>query len=116
MGQDFDYDRWYSEVPAVMEAKQLADLLQTSDQIVRLWVREGIIPAHRKEGGRKWFTLEIVETLDLGSEDESYGKQVNIKEADYASVHAGGEGSGGASGASTPQRVGDVSRDGGQGC
>jgi hypothetical protein len=29
-----------------------------------------------------------VETLDLGSEDESYGKRINIEEADYASVYA----------------------------
>ncbi len=68
MGEDFDYDRWYPEVPAVMNAKQLADLLQTSDQIVRLWVREGIIPAHRKEGGRKLYFLrhEIFEWLMAG--------------------------------------------------
>ncbi len=52
--------------------------------------------------GTDWFALEIVETLDLGSEDESYGKRINIKEADYASVYTRGEGSGGASGSSTP--------------
>jgi len=57
MGEDFDYDRWYPEVPAVMDAKQLADLLHTSDQIVRLWVRERIIPAHRKERGSKLYFL-----------------------------------------------------------
>jgi hypothetical protein len=34
-----------------------------------------------------WFALGIVETLDLGSEDESYGKTINIGEADDASVH-----------------------------
>lgn len=51
---EIDYDRWYPEVPAVMDAKQLAELLNTSDQIVRAWVREGtIIPAHRRPGGRK---------------------------------------------------------------
>ena len=47
-----DYDRWYPEVPAVMDSKQLAELLHTNEQIVRAWVREGIIPAHRKPGGR----------------------------------------------------------------
>ena len=36
----------------------------------------------------EWFALGIVETLDLGSEDESYGKRSNIKEADDASLHA----------------------------
>lgn len=48
-----DYDRWYSEVPAVMDTKQLAELLNTNEQIVRAWVREGIIPTHRRPGGRK---------------------------------------------------------------
>lgn len=45
-----DYDRWYPEVPAVMDTKQLAELLSTNEQIIRAWVREGIIPAHRKPG------------------------------------------------------------------
>ena len=53
MTGEIDYDRWYPEVPAVMDAKQLAELLNTSDQIIRAWVREGIIPAHRRPGGRK---------------------------------------------------------------
>ena len=44
MDEDFDYDRWYPEVPAVMDAKQLAELLQTSDQIIRLWVRRASFP------------------------------------------------------------------------
>jgi hypothetical protein len=57
MGEDFDCDRWYPEVPAVMDAKQLAELLDTADQIVRLRVREGTIPAHREEGGRKLYFL-----------------------------------------------------------
>jgi hypothetical protein len=35
-----------------------------------------------------WFALEIVETFDLGREDESYGKRINIEEVDYASVYA----------------------------
>ena len=48
-----DYDRWYPEVPAVMDTHQLAELLSTNEQIVRAWVREGIIPAHRRPGGRK---------------------------------------------------------------
>ena len=51
-----DYDHWYPEVPAVLDTRQLAELLNTNEQIIRAWVREGIIPAHRKPGGRKfWF-------------------------------------------------------------
>ena len=53
MTGEIDYERFYPEVPAVMDAKQLAELLNTSDQIIRAWVREGIIPAHRRPGGRK---------------------------------------------------------------
>ena len=50
---EIDYERWYPEVPAVMDTHQLAELLSTNEQIVRAWVREGIIPAHRRPGGRK---------------------------------------------------------------
>jgi excisionase family DNA binding protein len=65
MGEGVDYDRWYPEVPAVMDTKQLAELLSTNEQIVRAWVRDGIIPAHRKPRGRKFTFLrhEIFEWL-----------------------------------------------------
>jgi predicted DNA-binding transcriptional regulator AlpA len=56
-GESIDYDRWYPEVPAVMDTKQLAELLQTNEQIIRAWVRGGIMPAHRKLGGRKFTFL-----------------------------------------------------------
>jgi excisionase family DNA binding protein len=56
-GDEVDYDRWYPEVPAVMDTKQLAELLHTNDQIIRAWVREGVIPAHRRPGGRKFTFL-----------------------------------------------------------
>ena len=64
-GGTIDYQRWYPEVPAVMDTRQLAGLLNTNEQIVRAWVREGIIPAHRKPGGRKLSFLrhEIFEWL-----------------------------------------------------
>ena len=64
-GGTIDYERWYPEVPAVLDTKQLAVLLNTNEQIVRAWVREGIIPAHRKPGGRKLTFLrhEIFEWL-----------------------------------------------------
>ena len=58
-----DYDRWYPEVPAVLDTNQLADQLHTNEQNIRPWVREGIIPAHRKPGGRK-FTFLRYEIFD----------------------------------------------------
>ncbi|MDH3261830.1 MAG: helix-turn-helix domain-containing protein [Acidimicrobiia bacterium] len=64
-GGTIDYERWYPEVPAVLDTKQLAVLLNTNEQIVRAWVWEGIIPAHRTPGGRKLAFLrhEIFEWL-----------------------------------------------------
>lgn len=61
-GDSIDYNRWY---PEVMDTGQLAELLNTNEQIVRAWVRDGIIPAHRKPGGRKFSFLrhEIFEWL-----------------------------------------------------
>jgi len=65
MGEHVDYDRWYPEVPAVMDTAPLAELLHTNVQIIRGWVREGILPAHRMSGGRKLTFLrhEIFEWL-----------------------------------------------------
>lgn len=54
---EIDYQDWYPEVAPVMDTKQVADLLHTNEQIIRAWVREGIIPAHRKPGGRKYTFL-----------------------------------------------------------
>lgn len=64
-GDTIDYDRWYPDGSPVMDTRQLAELLHTNEQIIRLWVREGIIPAHRKPGGRKFTFLrhEIFEWL-----------------------------------------------------
>lgn len=38
-GGTIDYERWYPEVPAVLDTKQLAVLLHTNEQIVRAGVR-----------------------------------------------------------------------------
>lgn len=54
---EIDYEDWYPEVPAVMDTKQVAELLHTNEQIIRARVREGTIPAHRKPGGRKYTFL-----------------------------------------------------------
>lgn len=35
--RSIDYDRWYPEVPAVLDTNQLADLLHTNEQIIRAW-------------------------------------------------------------------------------
>lgn len=54
---EITYAEWYPDVPAVMNSTQLAQLLSTSEQVVRIWAREGTIPAHRPPGGRKFTFL-----------------------------------------------------------
>jgi len=59
------YEFWYPDVPPVMDTRELAELLHTNEQIVRAWTRDGILPAHRRPGGRKFTFLrhEIFEWL-----------------------------------------------------
>ncbi len=57
MAYEIDYDDWYPDVPAVMDSRQLAELLNTNEQIVRAYARDGVIPAHRRPGGRKFTFL-----------------------------------------------------------
>lgn len=59
------YERWYPDVPPVMDSQELAELLSASDQVIRTWAREGVIPAHRAPGARKFKFLrhEIFEWL-----------------------------------------------------
>ncbi len=75
MTGEIDYDRWYPEVPAILDTRQLAELLHTNEQIVRAWVREGIIPAHRRPGGRKLSFLrhEIFDWLIANRYDPEQG-------------------------------------------
>lgn len=75
--ESVDYDRRYPEVPAAMDTSQLAEFLSTNEQIVRSWVREGIIPAHRKPGGRKFHSVrhEIFEWLLSSRYDPSANRQ-----------------------------------------
>ena len=65
MSSEIDYERWYPDVPPIMDVKQMAELLNTNEQIIRLYVREGQLPAHRRPGGRKLTFLrhEIFEWL-----------------------------------------------------
>ena len=69
MAKDLDsevtYERWYPDVRPVMDSQYLAELLTTSEQVIRAWAREGVIPAHRPPGGRKFTFLrhEIFEWL-----------------------------------------------------
>ncbi|MFP3881919.1 MAG: helix-turn-helix domain-containing protein [Actinomycetota bacterium] len=65
MSNEIDYADWYPDVPPVMDTKQLAELLNTNEQIIRAYARDGILPAHRKPGGRKFTFLrhEIFEWL-----------------------------------------------------
>jgi excisionase family DNA binding protein len=57
MSGEIDYALWYPDVPPVMDTKQLAVLLNTNEQIVRAYARDGVIPAHRPKGGRKFTFL-----------------------------------------------------------
>ncbi len=57
MTTEIDYDQWYPDVPPVMDSRQLAELLNTNEQIVRAYARDGVLPAHRKPGGRKFSFL-----------------------------------------------------------
>ena len=57
MTDSVDYAVWYPDVPPIMDTKQLAELLNTNEQIVRAYARDGTVPAHRKPGGRKFTFL-----------------------------------------------------------
>lgn len=60
-----DYECWYPDVPPVMDTTQLAELLGTSEQVIRAWARDGVVPSHRRPGARKFRFLrhEIFEWL-----------------------------------------------------
>lgn len=57
MSDEIDYADWYPDVPPIMDSKQLAELLSTNEQIIRAYARDGVIPAHRRPGGRKFTFL-----------------------------------------------------------
>ncbi len=54
---EITYAEWYPDVLPMMNSAQLAELLTTSEQQIRIWAREGTIPAHRPPGGRKFTFL-----------------------------------------------------------
>lgn len=57
MSEEIDYADWYPDVPPIMNSKELAELLDTNEQIIRAYARDGVIPAHRRPGGRKFTFL-----------------------------------------------------------
>ena len=78
MTAEVDYAKWYPDVPPIMNTKQLAELLNTNEQIVRAYARDGTLPAHRPPGGRKFSFLrhEIFQWLlenryESGTEGEA---------------------------------------------
>lgn len=77
------YEKWYPDVPPVMDSRQLAELLSSSDQVIRAWAREGVIPAHRPPGGRKFKFLRheifawLVESRYV-PEDDSCGHSASV--------------------------------------
>ena len=73
---EITHEKWYPDVPPVMDSQELAELLSASDQVIRTWAREGVIPSHRAPGARKFKFLrhEIFDWLvenryDPDSED-----------------------------------------------
>ena len=72
---EITYERWYPDVPPVMDSQQLAELLNTSDQIVRIWAREGVIPAHRAPGARKFKFLDGFPP-QLSKERQGFDRQI----------------------------------------
>ena len=64
-GYEVDRTRAPRNVPPVMDSQELAELLSASDQVIRTWAREGVIPSHRAPGARKFKFLrhEIFEWL-----------------------------------------------------
>jgi hypothetical protein len=57
LSDEIDYADWYPDVPPIMDSRQLAELLSTNEQIIRAYARDGVIPAHRRPGGRKFTFL-----------------------------------------------------------
>ncbi|HVR31737.1 MAG TPA: helix-turn-helix domain-containing protein [Acidimicrobiia bacterium] len=53
------------DLPPILDAAQVADLLGMNVQMVRKYAREGRLPAYKLPGGRtfKFFRDEIFETL-----------------------------------------------------
>ena len=60
-----------------MDSPQLAELLDTPDQIVRVWAREGVVLSHRAPGARK---SELLRHEILKAREES----VRADADDYA--------------------------------
>lgn len=62
---EITYEKWYPDVSPVMDSQELAELLSTNEQIIRIYAREGVIPSHRAPGARKFKFLrhEIFEWL-----------------------------------------------------
>ncbi|HSR45761.1 MAG TPA: helix-turn-helix domain-containing protein [Acidimicrobiia bacterium] len=66
------------DYPPILDAAQVAELLGMNVQMVRMYAREGRIPAYRLPGGRafKFFRDEVFEFLkahpatDVREEDE----------------------------------------------
>ena len=36
---EITYEKWYPDVPPVMDSQELAELLSASDQVIRTWGR-----------------------------------------------------------------------------
>lgn len=55
----------WRDLPPILDAAQVAELLEMNVQMVRRYAREGRLPAYKIPGGRtfRFFTSEIIEFL-----------------------------------------------------
>ncbi len=67
------------DLPPILDAAQVADLLGMNVQMVRKYAREGRIPAYRLPGGRafKFFRDEVFEFLRAHPVDVEEPEDVN---------------------------------------
>lgn len=74
-----------SDLPPILDAAQVADLLSMNIQMVRKYAREGRIPAYKLPGGRtfKFFRDEVFEFLRShpvvpGEEEEADAAEAEV--------------------------------------
>lgn len=75
------------DLPPILDAAQVADLLSMNVQMVRRYAREGRLPAYKLPGGRtfKFFRDEVFDFIrahPVVSDDEDETAELSATEAD----------------------------------